>query len=290
MIVRGVVAVTANSVAPVVAGIHDSPSNLHVVRAAAVEAAAQNRPLCLLHAFNWIPAYPTETCAWSHQAAEQLLVGAEEIARAQEPTVTTRSEITEGSAVSALLHASRTAALIVLGDGNLADYVSLPIDAAAVKVAAEAECSVLVVRDAPQPAGPVVVGVDGSPRAEQALACAFESAAYRGAELVVVQVEEPAKDPSSITETPPVPPRPTSVAQWQQKYPGVVVRERKLHGDPSHLLVEAAKDAAMLVVGARGERPLRGMLGPVCLSALHHAPCPVFVVRGQRHPPGSDPT
>ena len=52
-----------------------------------------------------------------------------------------------------------------------------------------------------------------------------------------------------------------------------------LMGSPAHALLDAAADAALLVVGSRGEGVLsRLVLGSVSAAVLHHARCPVVVV------------
>lgn len=275
---------TANSVAPVVVGVDGSPSSTQAVRLAGFEAATQRRPLCMLHAFNWIPAYPAAGGGYSRLAAEQLLQSAERQAKSRAPDVEATAEIVEGSAIEALLHASRDAALVVVGDGNLAAYVSLPVEATATRVAVYAECSVMLARDAEETPGPVLVGVDGTAGGDQALAFAFEAAVQRDTGLVVMQVVEPEDGALGDAQ---VAHRDATVTQWRQKYPGVPVRQRQVAGDPGHLLVEGARGASLAVVGARGQRPSHGLLGPVCLSVLHHAPCPVAVVRGRPHPAGS---
>ncbi|HEX5596718.1 MAG TPA: universal stress protein [Micromonosporaceae bacterium] len=267
----------------VVVGVDDSAASTQAVRLAAGEALGQQRPLCLLHAFNWMPVAASGE-QWSRHAAEQLLARAEQAAQERAPGVQVMSQIVEGSPLHALRHASRNAALIVIGDGGLAGYVTLPVESTAMRVAAEAECSVIVVRDQGERPGPVLVGVDGTAHADQALGVAFDIAAQRRTELVIMHVDEVRKDgtdhPSPTSDSQ----REAMVAQWRQKYPGVVTRQRHERGDPARLLVEAAGSAALAVVGARGERPSHGMLGPVCLSVLHHAPCPVVIVRGRHRP------
>jgi nucleotide-binding universal stress UspA family protein len=51
-------------------------------------------------------------------------------------------------------------------------------------------------------------------------------------------------------------------------------------GAPREALLEAAADAQLLVVGARGRGDLAEMrLGSVSYAVLHHAPCSVSIVR-----------
>jgi len=51
-------------------------------------------------------------------------------------------------------------------------------------------------------------------------------------------------------------------------------------GHPGHALVEASKTAEMLVVGAGRQIPGVHNLGATASFCLHHAHCPVVVVRG----------
>lgn len=63
------------------------------------------------------------------------------------------------------------------------------------------------------------------------------------------------------------------------------VHLRAESGHPGRVLVEAARDAAMLVVGSRGLSGLASpFLGSVSLYCTTQAPCPVLVVR----PPKED--
>ena len=53
-----------------------------------------------------------------------------------------------------------------------------------------------------------------------------------------------------------------------------------IEGHPAEVLVEASKDADLLVVGSRGHGGFIGMLlGSVSQHVLAHARCPVVVVR-----------
>ena len=63
--------------------------------------------------------------------------------------------------------------------------------------------------------------------------------------------------------------------------PDVRVETRLVEKRPAHALTEAAEGARLLVVGSHGRGELPGMhLGSVATYCVHHAPCPVLVVRG----------
>lgn len=74
------------------------------------------------------------------------------------------------------------------------------------------------------------------------------------------------------------------LAGWEQRYPQVVaVRSSVPRGHPVVELTNAARDAQLLVVGHRGHGGFTGMLlGSVASGVLHHASCPVAVVRGEK--------
>jgi nucleotide-binding universal stress UspA family protein len=59
----------------------------------------------------------------------------------------------------------------------------------------------------------------------------------------------------------------------------LVVSQRSEQGQAADVLLRAAKDAQMLVVGSRGHGTLTGfILGSTSQHCVQHAPCPVVVV------------
>ncbi|MFD0488336.1 universal stress protein [Saccharopolyspora spinosporotrichia] len=61
------------------------------------------------------------------------------------------------------------------------------------------------------------------------------------------------------------------------------MRELAVRGHPVAELTETAREALLLVVGHRGLGGFPGLLtGSVAMGVLHHATCPVAVVRDER--------
>lgn len=72
-----------------------------------------------------------------------------------------------------------------------------------------------------------------------------------------------------------------AVAGWRERYPSVSVEYKVLRGGAREALIESSGSAELLVVGARGRGGFVGLLlGSVSQALLHHAHCPVTVVRG----------
>ena len=134
----------------------------------------------------------------------------------------------------------------------------------------------------------VVVGVDGSPVSERALAFAFDEAALRGAPLVAVHTWlDLVADPvvGLLTDWAAVEAEEQVVlgerlAGWARKHPDVPVRRVVRRDGPTHALLTEAEGAQLVVVGSRGRGGFAGLLlGSVSHAVLHRSPCPVAVVR-----------
>jgi nucleotide-binding universal stress UspA family protein len=206
---------------------------------------------------------------------EALLHRAVADAHAVAPGLPVETRWVEGPAVRALIRRSRQASMTVLGDGDLAAHTCLPRDAVTVQVAARATGTVLVTRAAPPAAGPVVVGVNGSPSSHCALRFAVDAASRYGTELLVVRARE--RDDETITDlSREVVALVERLAAPRRHAVGI----RMVDGSPEEALLNLAAEAALTVVGARGNRPYTGLLGWVAQTVLHHSPTPVVLVRG----------
>ncbi|MBO1416709.1 universal stress protein [Streptomyces sp. FH025] len=137
----------------------------------------------------------------------------------------------------------------------------------------------------------IVVGVDGSPASEQALRWAVDYAkAVGGTVNAIAAWEYPAFYGWAGTSVPVAEAfnpeelagktLSDSVAKVVGEDAGVRISETVMPGNAAQALLEAAKGAALLVVGSRGLGGFSGvLLGSVSRHLTEHAPCPVVVVR-----------
>jgi nucleotide-binding universal stress UspA family protein len=144
----------------------------------------------------------------------------------------------------------------------------------------------------------IVVGVDGSPSSLTALRWAVRQAALTGAAVdaviawqypvnygpygaygwAPVSVDESGTDFDEIAYKTLA----DAVAKAVDPHSAVIVRQRVIQGNPAQALLDAANGAELLVVGSRGHGGFTGaLLGSVGLHCVHHAHCPVVVIRGQ---------
>ncbi len=129
----------------------------------------------------------------------------------------------------------------------------------------------------------IVAGVDGSQGSLEALRWAARQAEMTGAELHAVMAW-------SLPEIYSYTPRDfqgdarkaleNAIEQALGKQPRVTVIARVVEGHPARALIDASRDAQLLVVGSRGHGAFTGMLlGSVSQHCVGHAECPVVVVR-----------
>jgi nucleotide-binding universal stress UspA family protein len=283
---------------PVVVGIDGSPSALDAARWATREAARRRTTVQLINAFGWLETRHLHDHGLGRSFRETMLAraradvsAAAEAAVEAAPGVAISEHVVDGFPVPLLLAASRRAGLVVLGDRGLGGFTGLLVGSVAIGLAARAECPVVVVRgERSSDVGPIVVGIDGSPVSEAALAFAFEAAAARKADLVAVHawndnVFEAAVAPLldwDAIEADEHRVLAERLAGWGAKYPDVEVRRVVVRDRPAHALIEQASGTAaqLVVVGSHGQGSAAGLvLGSVSHAVLHHSPCPVAVVR-----------
>lgn len=133
----------------------------------------------------------------------------------------------------------------------------------------------------------ILAGVDGSAPSRLALEWAVEEARLRHGQVRVVTAWEfppVTVGMEGLIRDPDVFPQAARRVQKETLQrvdsTGVTVAGDVVQGHPAEVLLRAAKDADLLVVGSRGLGGFEGMLlGSVSTQVLHHSPCPVLVVR-----------
>ena len=147
--------------------------------------------------------------------------------------------------------------------------------------------------------GTIVVGVDGSASAHDALRWAVDEAHLRSARLVAIHAWSfvplaPMNDLSGMIGMPAgdiagqlegaqetvAAELDAAVAAVLAVSPSIEVEKRLVEGDAGEVLVSESADAELVVVGSHGRSGIRAaLLGSVSRHVTAHAPCPVVVVR-----------
>ncbi|MFD0887059.1 universal stress protein, partial [Streptosporangium algeriense] len=178
---------------------------------------------------------------------------------------------------------------------GLGGFTGLLLGSVSLSLAGHVAAPVVVVRGEDHKGhreqGEVVVGFDGSPESEAALEYAFGEAARRGVGLRALHAWQlPVMAVGSVAYTPLIEDISGTeerlateiLAPWRERRPEVEVEQTVLFEHPVFALGEASKTAGLVVVGSRGLGGFgSAVLGSVSHGVLHHAGCPVAVVRAK---------
>jgi nucleotide-binding universal stress UspA family protein len=281
----------------IVVGFDGSETSQRAVQWALAEARSRSRGITLVHAV--LPPVTTGGLGVGlppdldlvEQLEQQALQQLDDYASGLTDVDVTTS-VAVGAPSAVLLEASESADLVVMGSRGRGGFAGLLLGSVGGQVSAHSECPVAVVRDlAPAGSSGVVVGIDGSPAAEAALAFAFDTASRHGWTLTAVHAwDVPAYDLLVVPNGPgPVPlaavaddeVRMTAevLAGFRDDYPDVDVDERLVRNAAVPAILDAATTAGLIVVGTHGHGPAMGaLLGSVSNGLLHKATIPVVIV------------
>ncbi|MFE5565371.1 universal stress protein [Amycolatopsis japonica] len=292
----------------VVAGYDGSEEARKAVRWAAGEAAARGRRLVVAHVVGFppVPEAVPGGGAWprpgfleagqetAQRHAEAMLGDIAQECRRAWPELTVSTRLLSGRAPDELAHAAENADLLVIGSSGLTALPRLLVGSTANELLHDYHRPIVVVRTGEEPSsegdGKVVVGVDGSETSREAIGFAYDFAARHGRALVALHVWSdlpleamavtPTEHDRELIEERGKPLLDEALAGYRERYPDVPVQRVIAVDRPAHALAEQAEGAALLVVGSHGRGPLRrALLGSVSRAMVHHAPCPVAVVR-----------
>jgi nucleotide-binding universal stress UspA family protein len=268
----------------IVVGYDGSAGSAQALAWAAREARARRRVLTVCHA--WASGYavpPGEITdlGLARQRGEQVLAKGLQLAQDLMGSAEVRPLLAAKPAAGALCECAADAEMVVTGSRGLGSLAGLLLGSVSSQVAEYASGRVVVVRGRRRvpgrSPGPIVLGTEGSGASEAAVEFAFEEAALRGTFLLAVcaLADAPAtlggghRIRADFEHL---------ITRWERKHPGVAVRRHVADGAARGALLEAAHEAQMLVVGARGSGGIAGMmLGSVSRALLEYAPCPVGV-------------
>lgn len=252
----------------IVVGVDGSEHAARALDWATRQASLEHRPLALVHAFH--PVARTTLGALElegvdryellrklRHAARIALDEAIDRVRELEPGITVRAHLVDADARQALVEASRTAHLLVVGSRGRGALVGLLLGSVSVAVSQLSDCAVVVCR--PRDGDPVthgvLVGADGTPESAPVIDFAFRQASLRSVPVTVMHcfweiVGDQGAGPVGV---------PTdkqlllaeSVAGFSEAYPDVEVRVQLSRGLVDQVLAQAAPASDLLVVGRR---------------------------------------
>ena len=283
----------------IIVGVDGSAPSKVAVDWAAREASMRELPLTVIY-INPSPVVaadirmPVSLTERVEKHGQEVLREARSIAEdaAEGPNpIRIDTEMVSAAVLPTLIDRSKDAVMIVVGCRGLGAIGRRLLGSVSSGLLHHAHCPVAVIHDEdpmmPHPSeAPVVVGIDGSPAAEQATAIAFDEASRRGVDLVAVHAwsDFPAFElPPTGSEDLEKEAEETlgeRLAGWQERYPDVSVRRVVSLDKPAHQLLEQSESAQLTVLGSHGRGGFAGMLlGSVSSAVAQSARMPVIVAR-----------
>lgn len=278
----------------IVVGYDGSDQSRVALEWAVTQAVLEERSLHLVHCWIW-PLFtadlgPVEGVADSglRHAAEAIVAEALAEAKRLAPDLEVTASLISGVSSAILERMSRSAHLVVVGSRGLGGFMGLLVGSVSLKLAGTAHCPVVVVRSRANPAGPVLIGLDGSPKSDTALDDAIALAAAWKAPLKLLHVRDDVRMFGRSHSYPGSDARAVDILadaaiRARAGVPGIELESVLVTGHSvAGTLLEAATTARILVVGETGQGNFLGAVGSTAQTVLHHSPGNVMISRRAR--------
>jgi nucleotide-binding universal stress UspA family protein len=280
---------------PVVVAVDGTEDGERALRYGVEEAKRRGCGLRLVHVphetIPMAPLLPLFSAPILHEVGAQILKDSERVARELAAGAVPVDIVLEyGPRVSAILHACDDARALVVAP-RPASIAKLVVGSTTTGLAARAHSPVYSVPPGWRPATGhqrVVVGIDGSPVSAKVLQAAFDAAALRRAELVIVHAWRPTGQYDTVIGGR------AFVREWvdtverevselaagpKETHPDVRSRIELRYERAAVAIAELAHGAGLLVLGRRGRgAPLGLLLGSTVRALIRSEVCPVEVV------------
>jgi nucleotide-binding universal stress UspA family protein len=275
----------------IVVGIDGSKAAVCAALWAIDEAVSRDIPLRLLYAIE-----PDDTASVRPEAAARRLAIAENAVRyafmaveAADERVKIEVEITQERAITSLIRASASAAMLCIGAVGAHHFQPGRVGSTAAVLALSARCPVAIIRGQGDRAARrtrwIVVDAEGSADNGALLGIAVEEARLCNSPLRAITCRQTGvRDIGSATEDDDrriLANLDRRLARWTRRYPDVRVECSAVHGGVLDYLAENGQSVQLLVVSARDREHLGQIVGPTGNAVLHNADCSLLVVDHQ---------
>ncbi|GAB3598593.1 universal stress protein [Microbacterium tumbae] len=275
----------------IVVGVVDTSAGERALNWAADRARGRRTPVLLVSVVGGaVGAVGEGSVVGEAVAAAQELLEEKAVAL-RGSGLTVDVEVLRGDPVRQIVAATEGESLLVIGSDYRGHGAGPSRGVHGIRIVAGAACPVVVVPDLDISArSGVVVGVDGSPVSEAAIAFAASEADRLGEPLIavaawtplavpgnpVVYPEEYLRSMQALTEEALA----LSLAGLRQTYPDLEIQRLIRRGYPSRAINEAAASARLTVVGSHGRGAVaRFLLGSISHEVLSSLVAPTAVVR-----------
>lgn len=271
-------------------------ATLRAVRWAAERASHENARLSLVHVLDEtnLAGADDDMRRAATGLAEERLLQAAETARTIDGSLEIEESLLFGSPGDVFADISRQVSFLVVGSEWQGESRANRRRVQSLRIAAASESPVAVIPDIDvSDRRGVAVGIDGSHASDRAIAFAADEAVRLGEPLIAVHAwdivaltggdygygavpvlatDDLERSAAAVLDQ--------SLDPLLERYPDLEIEREVVAGDPVHVLAEAARSAALLVVGSHGRGAIaRFLLGSVSHGVLARLETPTVVIR-----------